>query len=80
MYTCAVGIYFFNIENNIGSRKSRFLRQGIKDIIRQINAGKDLVLRTYTKQFWSNWKTNYEFVFKAYFMKIGEMIMESSER
>ena len=69
-----------NLEKNIGRRNSRFLRAGIKAITKQINAGKDVVLRTYTKQFWSNWKINYEFIFKAYFMKIGQMITMSSER
>ena len=80
IYLLLATSFIFNIENNIGRRKSRFLRHGIQKITKQINAGKDLVFQTYTKQFWENWKINYAFIYKAYFMKIGQMIMDSTER
>ena len=66
------------VDGNDG-RTPRFLREGIKDMIRQINVGKNIVWQTYANQFWSNWKINYEFVYKAYFMKIGQMITSSTE-
>ena len=63
-----------------GRRTPRYLRNGIKTIVRQINEGKDVAWRAYTKQFLRNWKINYEFVYKAYFMKLAEILKSSTER
>ena len=63
-----------------GRRTPRYLRNGIKTMVRQINEGKDFVWRAYTKQFLRNWKINYEFVYKAYFMKLAEILKSSTER
>ena len=49
-------------------------------MVKQINEGKDVVWRAYTKQFLRNWKINYEFVYKAYFMKLAEILKSSTER
>jgi hypothetical protein len=56
------------------------MKLGITDIIDQITAGKDLVTRTYTKQYWENFKLNYEFVYRAYFLKIAQMMDSATER
>ena len=66
---------FYNPDDNSGERNPRFLPLGgLKEIIKQINHGKNIVWKTYAKQFWSNWKLNYEFVYKAYFMKLGQIL------
>ena len=40
----------------------------------QINKGKDVVIQAYMKQLLKNWKINYEFVYKAFFLKIASMM------
>ena len=72
-------LIFLNEEDNDRGRTPRFLRQGLRSIIRRINKGKNQIVRTYTKQFLANWKINYEFVYKAYFMKIQQMVSDSTE-
>ena len=77
--------YIFNYHflNSIGitrGRTPRFLRSGIKKIMKQVHTGENLIWQTYTNQFWKNWKTNYEFVYKAYFMKIAQLLKSSTDR
>ena len=67
------------LEDDSGRRTPRYLRNGIKTLVRQINGGKDVAWRAYTKQFLRNWKINYEFVYKAYFMKLAEILKSSTE-
>ena len=74
---------FVSIEfsgDDSGRRTPRYLRNGMKAVVRQINEGKDVVWRAYTKQFLRNWKINYEFVYKAYFMKLAEILKSYTER
>ena len=63
-----------------GGRSPRFLRSSIEKIMNQVHNGKNLIWQTYTQQFWMNWKINYEFVYKAYFMKIANLLKSSTER
>ena len=64
-------------------RQSRFLKKrikGIKKLIGKMSGGKDLIWQTYAKQFWKNWKLNYEYVYRAYFMKMGQILDSSTEQ
>ena len=61
-------------------RTPRLFKETIKDVLRQINVGKNIILKTYANQFWQNWKTNYEFVYKGYFQKIEELITGSNRQ
>ena len=61
-------------------RTPRFIKEGIEAIEQRINNGKNTIMRTYYKQFVKNWKINYEFVYKAYFMKIASMLKLATER
>ena len=75
-----VNLCFLFLGEKPRGRTPRYLRNGIKTMVKQINEGKDVVWRAYTKQFLRNWKINYEFVYKAYFMKLAEILKSSSER
>ena len=74
-----ISILLFKIGGKQG-RASRLFRKNIKDVLRQINVGKNIILETYANQFWQNWKTNYEFVYKGYFQKIEELITGSNKQ
>ena len=37
-------------------------------------------MQQYTKQFWRNWKINYEFIYKAYFMKVKQLLDAKTKR
>ena len=77
---------FFNSTGITSGRTPRFLketrrlRSRIKNIMKRMNTGKNIIWQTYTKQFWNNWKLNYEFIYKAYFMKIANLLKPSTER
>ena len=56
-------------------RSPRFFTKKVKDVLRQINVGKNIILETYSNQLWNNWRSNYEYVYKAYFSKVEHMLM-----
>ena len=60
------------------SRVPRFLRRKVRGVFKKMNKGKNIIMQAYFKQFLKNWKINYEFIYKAYFMKIAAL-MKSSE-
>lgn len=49
---------------------------GGQQIVQQIINGKNIVLKTYTKQLLMNWRINYEFLYNSYLKKF----MPSTER
>ena len=76
---CILYYVFCHFKGIDGGRTPRYLKQGILDLERKINEGKNIIWKSYTKQFLKNWKINYEFVYKAYFMKIAGLLTSSSE-
>ena len=65
---------FISLKGKDG-RSPRFFTKKVKDVLRQINVGKNIILETYSNQLWNNWRSNYEYVYKAYFSKVEHMLM-----
>ena len=57
----------------------RGLQRKFRGVINKINKGKSVIWKAYTNQFIRNWKINYEFVYKAYFMKIAALMKARTE-